>query len=138
MEIKKNGFPGSRVRYRIRATISGKNAPSIVAIKPMGYLGVDANQWKFNASQPIRNTPVENAIPGMTTKSAGWVCWKSPIPGTSRDSRKVTTCVGITICITCVWAGVDNTWVLRILEARKLPENGAESPASGARFLNPH
>ena len=30
------------------------------------------------------------------------------------------------------WASVDNAWEQRKLEARKLPENGAESPASSA------
>jgi hypothetical protein len=34
-----------------------------------------------------------------------------------------------------VWAGVDNAWEQEKLEARKMPENGAESPASSARCV---
>jgi len=36
-----------------------------------------------------------------------------------------------------VWAGVDNAWEQEKLEARKMLENAAESPASGARFVSP-
>jgi len=34
-----------------------------------------------------------------------------------------------------VWAGVDNAWEQEKLEARKMPENAAESHTSGARFV---
>jgi len=34
-------------------------------------------------------------------------------------------------------ADVDNAWEQRKLEARKLLENAAESPASSARFVSP-
>ena len=37
-----------------------------------------------------------------------------------------------TVCVTCVWAGVDNVREQEKLEARKMLENAAESPASGA------
>ena len=40
-----------------------------------------------------------------------------------------------TVCVTCVWAGVDNAWEQEKLEARKILENGAESHTSGARFV---
>jgi len=40
-----------------------------------------------------------------------------------------------TVCVTCVWAGVDNAWEREKLEARKMLENAAESHTSGARFV---
>jgi len=40
-----------------------------------------------------------------------------------------------TVCVTCVWAGVDNAWEQEKLEARKILENAAESHTSGARFV---
>ena len=40
-----------------------------------------------------------------------------------------------TVCVTCVWAGVDSVWEQEKLEARKMLENAAESPASSARFV---
>ena len=40
-----------------------------------------------------------------------------------------------TVCVTCVWAGVDSAWEQKKLEARKMPENAAESHTSGARFV---
>ncbi len=40
-----------------------------------------------------------------------------------------------TVCVTCVWAGVDSAWEQRKLEARKMLENAAESHTSGARFV---
>jgi hypothetical protein len=42
---------------------------------------------------------------------------------------------GLTVCITCVWAGVDNTWEQEKLKARKMLVNRAESHTSGARFV---
>jgi len=42
---------------------------------------------------------------------------------------------GLTVCVTCVWAGVDNAWEQKKLEARKMLENAAESHTSGARFV---
>jgi hypothetical protein len=41
----------------------------------------------------------------------------------------------LTVCVTCVWAGVDSIWEQGKLEARKILENAAESPASSARFV---
>jgi len=38
-----------------------------------------------------------------------------------------------TVCVTCVWAGWDSAWEQEKLEARKMPENAAESHTSGAR-----
>jgi len=35
-----------------------------------------------------------------------------------------------------VWAGVDNAWEQKKLEARKMLENAAESHTSGARFVS--
>ncbi len=43
--------------------------------------------------------------------------------------------VRLTVCVTCVWAGVDSAWEQKKLEARKMLENAAESPASSARFV---
>jgi hypothetical protein len=34
-----------------------------------------------------------------------------------------------------VWAGVDNAWEQEKPEARKMPENAADSHTSGARFV---
>ena len=45
----------------------------------------------------------------------------------------MTTCP--TVCVTCVWAGVDSAWEQEKLEARKMLENAAESHTSGARFV---
>jgi hypothetical protein len=41
----------------------------------------------------------------------------------------------LTVCVTCVWAGVDNAWEQEKLEARKMPVNRADSHTSGARFV---
>lgn len=41
----------------------------------------------------------------------------------------------LTVCVTCVWAGVDSAWEQKKLEARKMPENAAESHTSGARCV---
>jgi hypothetical protein len=42
-----------------------------------------------------------------------------------------------TVCVTCVWADVDNAWEQKKLEARKMLENAAReaSHTSGARFV---
>ncbi len=40
-----------------------------------------------------------------------------------------------TVCVTCVWEGVDSVWEQEKLEARKMLENAAESHTSGARFV---
>jgi hypothetical protein len=37
-----------------------------------------------------------------------------------------------TVCVTGVWAGVDSAWEQEKLEARKIPENAADSHTSGA------
>jgi hypothetical protein len=42
---------------------------------------------------------------------------------------------GLTVCVTCVWAGVDSVWEQEKPEARKMLENAAESHTSGARFV---
>ena len=42
---------------------------------------------------------------------------------------------GLTVCVTCVWAGVDSVREQGKLEARKMLENAAESHTSGARFV---
>jgi hypothetical protein len=39
------------------------------------------------------------------------------------------------VCVTGAGAGVDNAWEQEKLEARKMLENRAESPASSARFV---
>ena len=39
------------------------------------------------------------------------------------------------VCVSGVWAGVNSIWEQKKLEARKMLENGAESPASSARFV---
>jgi hypothetical protein len=41
----------------------------------------------------------------------------------------------LTVCVTCVWAGVDSAWDQEKPEARKMPENAAESHTSGARCV---
>jgi hypothetical protein len=38
-------------------------------------------------------------------------------------------------CVTYVCAGVNSVWEQEKQEARKVPENAAESPASSARFV---
>jgi len=40
-----------------------------------------------------------------------------------------------TVCVTGAGAGVDSVWEQKKTEARKMPENAAESPASSARFV---
>jgi len=42
---------------------------------------------------------------------------------------------GLTVCVTCVWAGVDSAWEQKKPEARKILENAADSHTSGARFV---
>ena len=41
----------------------------------------------------------------------------------------------LTACVTGAGAGVDSVWEQEKLEARKMLENAAESPASSARFV---
>ena len=43
-----------------------------------------------------------------------------------------------TVCVTCVWAGVDSVWEQEKLEARKMLENAAESHTSGSIFKGGH
>ncbi len=43
----------------------------------------------------------------------------------------------LTVCVTGAGAGVDSAWEQKKLEARKMPEKAAESPASSARFVSP-
>ena len=40
-----------------------------------------------------------------------------------------------TVCVTCVWAGVDSAWEQKKPEARKMLVNRADSHTSGARFV---
>jgi len=40
-----------------------------------------------------------------------------------------------TVCVSRWWAGVDSAWEQEKPEARKMPENGAESHQSAARFV---
>ena len=40
------------------------------------------------------------------------------------------------MCVTGAGAGVDAVWEQGKLEARKMPENVTESPASSARFVS--
>jgi len=40
-----------------------------------------------------------------------------------------------TVCVTGAGAGVDSVWEQKKLEARKMLENAADSPASSARFV---
>ena len=42
-----------------------------------------------------------------------------------------------TVCNTGAGAAVDSVWEQEKLEARKILENAAESPASSARFVSP-
>jgi len=41
----------------------------------------------------------------------------------------------LTVCVTCVWAGVDKVWEQEKPEARKMSVNRADSHTSGARFV---
>jgi len=43
--------------------------------------------------------------------------------------------LGLTVCVTGAGVGVDSAWEQKKLEARKMLENAAESPASSARFV---
>ena len=52
------------------------------------------------------------------------------------DTKPRKKTCGLTVCVTCVWAGVDNAWEQEKLEARKMLENAAESHTSGARFVS--
>jgi len=45
---------------------------------------------------------------------------------------------GITVCVSGVWAGVDNVWEQKKLEARKMLVSRAESHTSTARGVRPH
>jgi hypothetical protein len=56
--------------------------------------------------------------------------WKFAAPMARRVASEPS------VCVTCVWAGVDNAWEQEKLEARKMPENAAESHTSGARFVS--
>jgi hypothetical protein len=42
---------------------------------------------------------------------------------------------GTTVCVSRWWAGVDSAGEQKKPEARKMPENGAESHQSAARFV---
>jgi hypothetical protein len=43
----------------------------------------------------------------------------------------------LTVCVNGAGAGMDSAWEQEKLEARKMLENAAESPASSARFVSP-
>ena len=53
------------------------------------------------------------------------------------ESLELHKLVCPTVCVTCVWAGVESVWEQNKLEARKMLENGAESHKSGARCVSP-
>ncbi len=60
------------------------------------------------------------------------------LPPLEQDKVFTGFCFGtwrLTVCVTRVWAGVDNVWEQEKLEARKMPVNRAESHTSGARFV---
>jgi len=56
--------------------------------------------------------------------------------GVSVSSAVIPTAGARTGRERCVWAGVDSAWEQEKLEARKMPENAAESHTSGARFVS--
>jgi hypothetical protein len=61
---------------------------------------------------------------------AGDIIWEPYIQQMARTLR-----VEPSVCVTCVWAGVDNAWEQKKPEAREMLENAAESHTSGARFV---
>ena len=64
----------------------------------------------------------------VTSRSPSGSKYTSPI-------REVLALCCPTVCVTCVWAGVDSVWEQKKLEARKILENAAESYMSGTRFV---
>jgi len=52
------------------------------------------------------------------------------------DITPLREALSSTVCVTCVWAGVDNAWEQEKLEARKMLLNRADSHTSGARFVS--
>jgi hypothetical protein len=63
------------------------------------------------------------------------LAWSIPNLFFLRESLQTFSTIS-TACVTCVWAGVDSAWEQEKLEARKMLENAAESPASSARFVS--
>jgi len=59
----------------------------------------------------------------------------NPKTQTSEKRLKYSARERPTVCVTGAGAGVDNVWEQKKLEARKMLENAAESPASSARFV---
>jgi hypothetical protein len=55
------------------------------------------------------------------------------LPLFKNNFGKVTYSTVSTVCVTCVWAGVDNAWEQGKLEARKMLPNRADSHTSGTR-----
>jgi len=51
------------------------------------------------------------------------------------EPKSLAESINLTVCVTCVWAGVNSVWEQEKLEARKMLENAAESHTSGARFV---
>jgi hypothetical protein len=70
-------------------------------------------------------------IPAAQCVRAGWD--KTPSP--SNKPFAFSSCRP-TVCVTGAGAGVDSAWEQEKLEARKMLENAAESPASSARFVS--
>jgi len=72
----------------------------------------------------VYNTPhPSRAIAGETT------------PQHFQEFQRFGNPCRLTVCVTCVWAGVDNAWEQKKLEARKMLLNRADSHTSGARFV---
>jgi hypothetical protein len=73
------------------------------------------------------------------TKPKRRICFLSETKNQTCDSKTVLHLLfGVsqpTVCVTCVWAGVDNAWEQEKPEARKRLLNRAESHTSGARFV---
>jgi hypothetical protein len=59
-------------------------------------------------------------------------------PGLAFSQAYVESTSALTVCVTGGGADVDNDWEQYKLEARKMLENGDESPPSSARCVSPH
>jgi hypothetical protein len=69
-------------------------------------------------------------LPRWLVTCVGHACILLPLP-----FDPPLTCRGLTVCVTCVWAGGDSAWEQGRLEAGKMPENAADSHTSGGRFV---
>ena len=59
----------------------------------------------------------------------------NPIIAFAQRFRAIIFFLLPTVCVTCVWAGVDSVWEQKKPEARKMLENAAESQLSTARCV---